>query len=142
MRVNLYIENSIRGAKVKEGKAMYLLECEIRGQTGTINGLITRKNCSKNELELICLIEGLKRMQKSSEIRIFTRNETLFGTMDNMWHLMWQKNDWKNARGKPVKNSELWQQIIELLEIHTWSVTMETHSYMKWMQNELSKEEK
>lgn len=141
MEVNIYIENGIRGARVKEGKAMYLLECEIEGQLYTKNGLTTRKECSKNEIELICLIDALKRMEKSSKIRIFTRNETLFLSMENMWHIQWLKNDWKNAKGKPVKHSELWQQIIELLEIHTWSVTMDEHSYRKWMQNELSKEE-
>lgn len=141
MKVNIYIENGVRGAKVKEGKAMYLLECNIQGQLVTKNGLITRKNCSKMELELTCLIEALKRMQKKAEIRIFTRSESLYGTMNNLWHIQWQKNDWKNAKGKPVKHSELWQQIIELLEIHTWSVTMDEHPYRKWMQNELSREE-
>lgn len=142
MIVNLYIENSIKGAKAKTGKAMYLLESNLNGYLYTKNGLITRKNCTKNELELSCLIEGLKRLVKKSEIRIFTCNETLYGTMNNLWHIQWQKNGWRNSKGIPIKNAELWQQITELLDGHTWTITMEPHSYQKWMRNEITKEDK
>lgn len=141
MKVNIYIESNIKGVRSKHGIGMYLLESEIQGQIYTKNGLITGTDCTRNEMELTCLIEALKRMVTSVEIRIFTHNESIYGIMSNLWHIQWSKNNWVNSRGNLVKNYELWQQITELLSLQLWTVTMEQHSFEQWMKNEISKEE-
>lgn len=141
MNVNIYIETDVRGARAKLGHGMYLLECEIEGKPYTKNGLMTCADVTSNLLELRTLIEALKRMQKSATIRIFTRNEHLFTTLDNCWNIQWEKNNWCNARGRPVKNAEEWQQITELLREHTYTITKESHSYRTWMMMELKKGE-
>lgn len=137
MQVNIYIEDNIRGAKLKKGKVMYLLECIVENKPYTVHKVIELEDCSKNMIDLTALIEALERMQKQAEICIFTSNSTIYGTLNNMWNIQWQKNDWINARGNKVKNWEKWQKVTELLENHSFVVTNEEHSYKKWMQSEL-----
>ena len=35
------------------------------------------------------------------------------------WIINWQKNHWKTADKKDVKNKELWQELVELTTIHS-----------------------
>ena len=35
-----------------------------------------------------------------------------------MAYLNWQRNGWKTAAKKPVKNQDLWQQLIPLIKEH------------------------
>lgn len=116
---------------------MYLLECVVNGRPYTKYQIIEMENCSKNMIELEALIKALERMQKKAEIRIFTCNDTIYGTLNNMWHIQWQKNNWINARGNEVKNREQWQKVTELLENFSYTVSKEEHSYKKWMQTQL-----
>ena len=45
------------------------------------------------------------------------------------WIKNWQKNNWKTADKKPVKNMELWQEMIELLNKHEYKfVKVKGHS--------------
>ena len=54
---------------------------------------------------------------------------------------MWQAAGWRNAKGKPVKNEKLWEEILEKLDPHVYTVTDEEHIYLKWMQTELGRKE-
>lgn len=116
---------------------MYLLECLIDGRPYTKHQIIELEDCSRNMIELEALIQALQRMQKRSEIRIFTCNDSIYGTLNNMWNIQWKKNDWINARGNKVKNWEQWQKVTDLLENFSYVVTKEEHSYRKWMQTQL-----
>lgn len=137
MQVNIYIEDNVRGAKLKKAKAMYLLECVVDGKPYTKYKIIEMENCTKNMIDLVALIDALERMQKKAEISIFISNCSVYGTLNNMWHIQWQKNSWINARGNKVKNWEQWQKVTELLENFPYIVTDKDHSYRKWMQSEL-----
>ena len=34
------------------------------------------------------------------------------------WIINWEKNNWKNANNKEVKNKDLWVQLLEAVEKH------------------------
>lgn len=140
MQVNIYVESNIKGAKAKNGIGMYILEAEIDGQVYTKTEKITMSDVSRNALELLVLKKALQRMTKSSEIRIFTCNDTIYGTFQNGWNLVWADTGWTNKKGDKVKNWEQWKDITELLENHTFEITRESHSYRTWMQNNLKEE--
>ena len=61
-------------------------------------------------------------------------------TVGNFWHIQWQKNDWHNAKGKPVKNAELWQQMLETMGKHSYSFHSGHHEFQNVMQIEIRKE--
>lgn len=136
--VNIYIATDIKGAaRVKRGKGIYVLECFVKDKPYTVDGRVEEENTTNNALTLKLLGVALRRMQKRSVIRIFTRNEHVLNTIKNEWNIGWRDNEWKNAKGQLIKNMELWQQVTEELEKHIYTVTQEQHTYENWMSTEL-----
>ena len=60
--------------------------------------------------------------------------------MRDSWARQWQKNGWRNAKGKAVKNADLWQKVLEQLDTHLYTFTDEPHTYSQWMIDELERE--
>lgn len=54
----------------------------------------------------------------------------------------WEKNGWITAKGEPVKNKELWQQVSGLIREHYHSVEFRTvaHEYQELMKYNIRKE--
>ena len=75
------------------------------------------KETTNNRMELRAVIEGLRTIKKSSEVIIYTDSKYV---MDGMmkWISNWKKNGWRTADRKPVKNSDLWQDLEIEVEKH------------------------
>ena len=65
------------------------------------------KSTTNNRMELMAPIMALKKIRKSSEIVIYT-DSTYLKNGITIWIKNWEKNDWKSASKKPVKNKDLW----------------------------------
>ena len=65
------------------------------------------KNTTNNRMELMAPIMALKKIKPKSEVTIFT-DSTYVKNGITEWIKKWEKNDWKNANKKPVKNKDLW----------------------------------
>lgn len=139
MKVNIYILTNIRGPRVCSGRGMYLMESIIDGRPYTVNEILELEKTTNNELTLMLLIKALERMRKNAEISIFTECEHV-STAAEKWVKQWEENGWKNKKGKYVKNIDLWQQFLELVKPHNYSMSQEkNHSYSQWMRAELKK---
>lgn len=136
-QINLYIETSIRGPRIQDGEYIYVLECFVSGKPETRDGSGIVTEATENKLTLMALLEALSRITKPASIRIFTRCGHALNSLQNHWPRQWQAAGWLNARGKPVKNAELWDLILEKLDPHVYTVTDEDHIYRKRMLTEL-----
>ena len=58
-------------------------------------------------------IMALKKIKPKSEVIIFTDSTYLKNGITE-WIKKWEKNDWKNANKKPVKNKDLWIKLNDL----------------------------
>jgi|TARA_B100001093_G_scaffold504610_1_gene560697 ribonuclease HI len=65
------------------------------------------KNTTNNRMELKAPIMALKKIKSNSEIIIYT-DSTYVKNGITEWIKKWEKNGWKNASKKPVKNKDLW----------------------------------
>ncbi len=65
------------------------------------------KNTTNNRMELMAPIMALKKLKFKSEIVIFT-DSTYVKNGITEWIKKWEKNGWKNANKKPIKNKDLW----------------------------------
>ena len=65
------------------------------------------KSTTNNRMELMAPIMALKKIKKSSEIVIYT-DSTYLKNGITIWIKNWEKNGWKSANKKPVKNKDLW----------------------------------
>ena len=54
---------------------------------------------------------------KSSKVNLYTDSVYLKDGITK-WIFNWQKNNWKNANKKDVKNKDLWIQLLEVVNKH------------------------
>ena len=71
------------------------------------------KSTTNNRMELMAPIMALKKIKPKSEVIIFTDSTYLKNGITE-WIKKWEKNDWKNANKKPVKNKDLWIKLNDL----------------------------
>lgn len=69
--------------------------------------------------EMKALILALSRCcyEDASDVRIITDSEYIFNAMTKQWYARWQRTGWKTANGDPVKNQDLWEEIISLVDL-------------------------
>lgn len=142
-KVNIYIATTWKSPRQKKGVAGWLVEfvknngaIETRPREGP--GAVETEG-TETQATLTALIEAVKILTKPCEIRIFTLNDGILAPLRNDWLKNWKVNDFKTAKGEPVKNSELWKEVGELLEQHTYEIEKGLGSYKLILPSELQK---
>lgn len=77
-------------------------------------------NTTNNKMELTAAIQGCihaLEYAKENNIKdwiceVYTDSAYIHNCMTQKWYINWQRNGWKNAKKEPVKNRELWEQLI------------------------------
>ena len=73
------------------------------------------KSTTNNRMELMAPIMALRKIKKASKIVIYT-DSTYLKNGITIWIKNWEKNGWKNANKKPIKNKDLWVTLKKLSE--------------------------
>ncbi len=78
-------------------------------------------NTTNNRMELVAPIKALMRIRPKSNVIIFTDSTYVKNGITD-WIKTWEKNGWKNAKKKPIKNKDLWKKLNDLCKKHkiTW----------------------
>jgi ribonuclease HI len=74
---------------------------------------------TNNRMELQAVIEGLRALQRSCIVTVHIDSSYVMDAITKRWHVGWRARGWKTAAKQPVKNRELWEALLELLERHT-----------------------
>ena len=74
-------------------------------------------NTTNNRMEMTALIEALGALKrKGLQMDVFSDSSYLMDCFRKRWYVNWQKNGWKTASKEPVRNQELWEQLLSLTE--------------------------
>jgi ribonuclease HI len=73
---------------------------------------------TNNRMELTAAIQALEALKGPSDVDLYTDSNYLRGGITS-WIKGWNKNGWRTADKKPVKNAELWQRLQEAEARHT-----------------------
>ncbi|GAC57846.1 ribonuclease H [Gordonia hirsuta DSM 44140 = NBRC 16056] len=73
---------------------------------------------TNNRMELQAAIEGLAALTRPSTVILYTDSVYVRDGITK-WVAGWQRNGWKTAAKKPVKNDDLWKQLVEEERRHT-----------------------
>ena len=65
---------------------------------------------TNNRMELMAAISGLEALNKPCRVKLSTDSRYVMDGLTK-WIDGWQKNGWKTADKKPVKNADLWQRL-------------------------------
>ena len=72
---------------------------------------------TNNRMELMAAIEGLNALTRPCQVTLSTDSRYVMDGLTK-WIKGWQKNGWKTADRKPVKNAELWQALLAAAKPH------------------------
>lgn len=111
-RVEIYTDGACSGNPGIGGWGAYLT---YKDNVKELSG--SAENTTNNRMELVAAIEGLKILKKSSKVNLYTDSVYLKDGITK-WIFNWQKNNWKNANKKDVKNKDLWIQLLEVVNKH------------------------
>ena len=75
-------------------------------------------DATNNRMELTAAIMALRSLKRPSRVALYTDSQYLKKAFTDGWLKNWQRNGWRSANKKPVKNRDLWMELIDLADIH------------------------
>lgn len=72
---------------------------------------------TNNRMEMLAAIRALEALKRPSRVRLTTDSVYVRDGITK-WIDRWQANGWRTAAKKPVKNAELWQELLDAVEPH------------------------
>lgn len=73
---------------------------------------------TNNRMELTGVIESLACLKEPCEVTLTTDSKYVADGVTKGWAKSWRANGWRKADKKPALNSDLWEQLLCLLEKH------------------------
>ena len=118
--VSIFIVTSTRSpGKTRKAWYRYILVCEGASREKKVQVTST----TGHRLVLECVVAALKRMTRPAMITFWTDCHYFANGQRQL--ASWRENGWKRSDGKELRNSDLWQQLEELLRPHAVSFQME-----------------
>ena len=74
---------------------------------------------TNNKMELTAVIVALSKLKKPCNVDLYSDSAYVVNALNQGWLENWKNNSWRGSDKKPVKNIELWEQLDELLKVHT-----------------------
>ena len=110
--VTIYTDGACSGNPGPGGWGAILMHGETRkelsgGESETTN----------NRMELQAAIEALNALKRPCKVALYTDSVYVRDGITK-WIQGWQRNGWRTAARKPVKNAELWQALQAALQPH------------------------
>lgn len=116
-KVTIYTDGACSGNPGAGGWGAVLFYGNIKKEISGYEPLTTN-----NKMELTAAIEALDKLKVPCEVDLYSDSAYLINGFNEGWVNNWMLNGFRNAKKKPVENTELWQRLIELNSIHkiTW----------------------
>lgn len=73
---------------------------------------------TNNKMEITAVIKALEMIKEPCDIEIYSDSTYVVDSIEKGWVYSWEKNNWKKADKKPVKNIELWIEMLKYLKVH------------------------
>jgi ribonuclease HI len=75
------------------------------------------KLTTNNRMELTAAIKGLEALKRPCRVVLSTDSRYVMDGLTK-WLAGWQRNGWKTAAKQPVKNADLWQELVAAAAPH------------------------
>jgi ribonuclease HI len=84
-----------------------------------------QRGTTNNRMELTAAVEALRALKGRCRATITTDSRYLKSAFTDGWLANWQRNGWRTASRQPVKNRDLWLELLDLTERHdvSWAWT-------------------
>lgn len=75
-------------------------------------------NTTNNKMEMMAVIKGLEMLKEPCEVEVYSDSAYVVNSIEKGWIYSWKKNGWRKADKKEVKNIDLWERLLKLMETH------------------------
>ena len=75
-------------------------------------------NTTNNRMELMGVITALKALNRPCQVDLYTDSQYVVNAIEKGWAKKWQANGWMRNKKDKALNPDLWQSLLDLLEIH------------------------
>ncbi len=76
-------------------------------------------NTTNNRMELRGIIEALKTLKEPCSVTVTSDSRYVCDAITKGWAKSWQAHGWIKSDKKKALNSDLWEELLNLLEKHT-----------------------
>lgn len=76
------------------------------------------KDTTNNRMELFAAISALRALKEPCEVELYSDSAYLCNAINEDWLTFWQTHSWRTANKKDVKNVDLWEELIKLMQTH------------------------
>ncbi len=112
-KVEIYTDGACRGNPGKGGWGAVLVYGDIKKEL--CGG---EKETTNNRMELTAAIEALSALKEPCEVVMTSDSQYLINGITKGWAASWREKGWRKSDKSPALNPDLWQKLLDLLEIH------------------------
>ncbi len=73
---------------------------------------------TNNRMELTAAIVGLQALREPCRVTLYSDSKYLVDAVTLGWAKKWKQNGWKRNSKEAAANPDLWEQLLQLIEIH------------------------
>ena len=111
--VTIYTDGACSGNPGPGGWAALLL---FNGRERVVTG--AEKDTTNNRMELAAVVESLRVLKEPCTVSVHTDSAYIANAFNDGWIDNWQRRGWMTAGKKPVKNQDLWKDLLRLMAQH------------------------
>jgi len=113
--IHIYSDGACSGNQLKENKGGWAAVMISNNKKKEISGC--ECNTTNQRMELTAAIKALETVKANNfEVRLYTDSAYITNCFNEKWYMKWKKNGWLNSNRQPVKNRDLWERLIELVD--------------------------
>lgn len=76
------------------------------------------RETTNNRMELSAVIAALSALKEPCAVRLQSDSKYVVDAVQKGWLYSWKNRGWRKSGGDPVLNQDLWEKLLELLDVH------------------------
>lgn len=73
---------------------------------------------TNNRMELTAVLQALSALREPCEVTLTTDSKYIVDAINQGWATSWRESGWRKADKRPVKNQEMWEELLNMLLVH------------------------
>ena len=126
--VDMYTDGACKG---NPGAGGFCCILRYKGKEKLVSG--GEANTTNNRMELCAVISGLEILREPCEVTVYSDSKYVVDSMKLGWARGWKEKGWKKSDGKTALNTDLWERLLSLSEMHrlrfVWVKGHDGHEY-------------
>ncbi len=73
---------------------------------------------TNNRMELLGVITALEALKSPCTVDLYSDSKYVIDAIQKGWAVKWRSKGWMRTKSEPAKNPDLWERLLDLLEVH------------------------